>query len=141
MEKLIKQIVKFGIVGVFATLLDIGLYTIFINVGIYYVTASIISFSISLIFNYILSMKFVFVPSPKLSKQKRFIIFAILSIIGGTLNSLILYLIVDIIYLQNEALIAIMTQKIAKVIAKVLATGITMVYNFITKKIFLEERN
>ena len=91
MEKLIKQIVKFGIVGVFATLLDIGLYTIFINVGIYYVTASIISFSISLIFNYILSMKFVFVPSSKLSKQKRFIIFAVLSIIGGALNSLILY--------------------------------------------------
>ena len=140
MSNLLKQIVKFGVVGVIATLLDVGLYTIFINIGIYYILASILSFSISLILNYGLSMKFVFVTNESLSKQKRFIIFAILSIIGCVLNSIILYLIIDLLYLQS-VLTQLISQNIAKILAKMMATGVTMVYNFITKKIFLEKRS
>lgn len=141
MSSLIKQIIKFGIVGIIATLLDMVLYVILSNVfHVYYVTASIISFSISLLFNYCLSMKYVFVANKNLSKQKQFIIFVVLSLIGCVLNALVLYLTVDMVYMKNEALMEMMNEKMAKFVAKMFATGVTMVYNFITKKIFLEER-
>ena len=49
----------------------------------------------------------------------------ILSIIGLGINSLIMYISVDFINLDAK-------------LSKVIATGIVMVYNFITRKIFIE---
>lgn len=61
MKKLINQIAKFGVVGIIAALIDYILLFILTDVfKIYYMTSSIISFSVSLIFNYIASIKWVF---------------------------------------------------------------------------------
>ena len=125
-NKLLMQILKFGVVGGTAFLIDYGIFTILSQLlNIHYLIASIISFSISVIYNYILSIKWVFDVSKK-QTSKEFIIFIILSVIGLGLNSLIMYVSVDLM-------------KIHEMISKIVATVIVMVYNFITRKIFIEK--
>ena len=61
MKKLIEQIMKFGIVGVLCFAIDYGLMIFLTEVfGISYLISSGISFSVSVIVNYKLSLKFVF---------------------------------------------------------------------------------
>ena len=125
-NKLLMQILKFGIVGGTAFVIDYGIFTIlsqFLN--IHYLIASIISFSISVIYNYILSIKWVFDVSKK-QTSKEFIVFVILSVIGLGINSLIMYVSVDLMHIHE-------------MIGKIIATAIVMVYNFITRKIFIEK--
>ena len=125
-NKLFQQIIKFGIVGGLAFIIDYGIYTLLSQLlGIYYILASIISFSISVIFNYILSIKWVFDVTKK-QTTKEFIIFIVLSVIGLIINSIILYICVELFNIHD-------------MIGKIIATIIVMVYNFITRKIFIEK--
>lgn len=85
-----------------------------------------IAFSVSVVFNYILSIKWVFDVDKEKSKSKNFILFIIFSIIGLILTEVIMHVgvkMLDFNYL----------------IVKIVATAIVMVFNFITRKIFLEK--
>ena len=125
-NKLVQQIIKFGIVGGTSFILDFVIFTILSQfLHIHYLIASIISFSLSVIYNYILSIKWVFDVTKK-QTVKEFVIFIILSVIGLGLNSLIMYICVDLM-------------EIHEMISKIIATAIVMVYNFITRKIFIEK--
>jgi putative flippase GtrA len=127
MNNLFKQIFKFGIVGFIAFLIDYSiLYLLTSIVGINYLISSGISFTISLIFNYIASTKYVFNTGHK-QEIKDVIIFAFLSIIGLGINELIMFIGVD-------------KFNINYLIVKIFATAIVMVYNFITRKIFIEKK-
>ena len=88
--------------------------------------SSAVSFCASVIVNYILSMTFVF-KGKKQNKLNEFLIFILLSIGGLLLNELIIWLgteYLSIYYLK----------------VKILAMIAVPVYNFVTRKIFLEER-
>ena len=77
-NKLIKQIIKFGIVGVIAFIVDYGTLVILkelFNINLFISTE--IAFIISVIVNYILSIKFVFDVK---NKNNNFIPFIILSL-------------------------------------------------------------
>lgn len=125
MKELINQIAKFGVVGIIATLIDYILLFILTDVfKIYYMTSSIISFSVSLIFNYIASIKWVFNVEHK-QTYKDGLLFLIFSLIGLWINQ-------EVMYLTVEKL------GIYYMISKIFATGIVMVWNFITRKIFIE---
>ncbi len=127
MKELINQIIKFGIVGILATIIDYGLMILFTEVfNINYLISSVMSFSVSVVFNYIVSTKYVFNVNHKKS-IKDFIVFIVLSVIGLGINSLIMYLGVDKVGIDYR-------------IVKIGATAIVMVYNFITRKIFLEKK-
>lgn len=124
--KLIKQIIRFGIVGLVATIIDFLLLfclTDFLN--IYYLVSSIISFIISLLVNYILSIKWVFDVKKK-QTYREVLLFIILSTIGLLINQLILYIFTDIF-------------NIYYIFSKLVATLIVMIYNFVTRKIFIEK--
>ena len=126
MNNLIKQILKFGVVGTLAFVIDYGLLYALTEFGhIYYLVSSIISFSVSVIFNYILSIKWVFDVQKK-QGVKEFITFIVLSVIGLIINSVLMYVMVDLMNIHY-------------MIAKIVATIIVMVYNFITRKIFIEK--
>ena len=74
MKKLIIQLIKFGIVGVIATLIDLAVLMLlkeFMHVDV--LVASAVAFSVSVIANYILSMLFVFVPIYNFVTRKIFL--------------------------------------------------------------------
>jgi len=131
MEKykhLITQLVKFGVVGVLATLLEWGIFYVLTNVfHIHYIISTAIGFSISTIFNYYLSVKYVFDVDKEKNQKRNFLFFVVFSIIGLGLNELILWICIEKFHLYN-------------MIGKIIATGIVMVFNFITRKLFLEKR-
>jgi putative flippase GtrA len=72
-------------------------------------------------------MKFVFRSKDSLKKTHEFAIFATLSVMGLGLNLLCLFIMVDYLGIND-------------LIAKVLTAGIVMVFNFVTRKIFLEQK-
>lgn len=125
-NKLIIQIFRFGIVGGTAFLLDYAiLYSLTEFVGINYLLSGMMSFSVSVIYNYVLSKTWVFDTKEKSRKITEFIIFVILSVIGLGLNQIIMYIGVE--YFNAYYMFV-----------KIFATFIVMIYNFITRKLFLE---
>lgn len=129
MEKLFKQIFKFVIVGGLSFVLDFILYYIFTRfMHLPEMLSQVMSFSLSLIFNYILSMKFVFEAKDNLKKHHEFMIFATLSVMGAGLNWLLFY----IMFYQMG---------IDDLITKIVVAGVVMVFNFVTRKIFIEKKN
>ena len=125
-NKLLNQILKFGLVGGTAFVIDyVLLYFCTEFLHIHYLISSIISFTVSVIFNYILSIKWVFDVKKK-QDVKDFVIFIILSVIGLEINSLIMY---------------VMVEKFGGyyMFSKIVSTAVVMVYNFITRKIFVEK--
>lgn len=141
MKSLFKQILKFGVVGVVCFFIDFLTFEFCKQVlGIYYVIASAIGFTVSVIVNYILSMKFVFEGKEGMSRKKEFVIFVVLSLIGLALNALIIFICVDGVYMHWPLLQTWFTVDFAESLGKIGATGIVMVYNFITRKMFLEKK-
>lgn len=141
MKELLTQIFKFSIVGGISFVVDFAVYTIMCNVlGIHYIIAGIFGFLVSVIVNYILSMRFVFISKENMRKDKEFVVFVVLSLLGMALNSFLLYICIDVIYMQWSWLNQFISIKWMNIIAKVIATGIVMVYNFVTRKIFLEKK-
>lgn len=142
MKKLIDQILKFGVVGFIAFFIDFGIFKLLSSVfGVYYLVANFFGFTISLIFNYVASMTFVFERKENSDRKAEFVIFTILSVIGLLLNELIIYLCIEGIYEHMPLLMSYMSRQWAETFGKVIATGIVMVYNFITRKIFLEKKD
>lgn len=124
---MILQLIKFAIVGVIAAFVDVGVLVVLkelLNIDV--LIASAISFCVSVTVNYVLSMSFVF-KSKKQSKVKEFIIFVCLSVGGLALNQLILW-------------VGVNFTSIYYLIIKFMAMVIVPVYNFITRKIFLESK-
>lgn len=126
MSKLIKQIIKFGIVGGSAFVIDYGLMIFLTEVmNINYLISNGLSFSASVVFNYIMSVKWVFDVKKKNSKTNEFLIFVLLSLVGLGINQFIMW-------------IAVEKLEVYYLLSKIYATIIVMVYNFITRKMFLE---
>ena len=127
-NKLLRQIFRFGIVGGIAFLIDYSLLYVFTDLlGINYLVSAAMSFTISLVFNYILSIKWVFDVGHK-QTMKDVILFVVLSVIGLGINELIMFLGVDKIDINY-------------MIVKLFATFIVMIFNFITRKIFIEKNS
>ena len=143
MKKLMDQILKFGAVGFFCFFIDFAIYTILLAVIDWrydYVIATFWGFTISVIVNYLLSMKYVFVRKDDMDRKKEFVIFVVLSIIGCILNEVLIVLCMNGIYDNWSWLQSLISREMAKMGGKIVATGVVMVYNFITRKIFLEKK-
>lgn len=146
-NKLIQQILKFGVVGGLSFLIDFVITlivsTVFRKAGVSVETSAAVGglfgFCISLIFNYIMSMKFVFERRDDMDRKKEFIIFAVLSLIGLGINELILYFGVMIC---NSSIPELVDKYPTYVTAgvKIVATAIVMVYNFVSRKMTLEKK-
>ena len=139
MKKIIEQFLKFAVVGGISFLVDFTVYTIMCNVmHIYYIIAGVLGFTVSVVVNYILSMRYVFLSKDDTRKDKEFFIFVVLSLMGMFLNTILLYLCIDILYSNLGYLKQLLSNEWMNIVAKVFATGVVMVFNFITRKIFLE---
>lgn len=129
MRKLIEQILKFGVVGAIAFLIDYGLLMLLSQLlGMDPVLSAGISFCVSVVFNYVASMRFVFTHRDDMSRQREFAIFIVLSVIGLIINELCM--IAGVSLLGDSALAVTAT--------KVFATAVVMVWNFISRKKWLD---
>lgn len=126
MKKLGKQILRFGVVGGTAFLIDYGvLFCLTEFAGFNYLVSACISFIVSVIYNYVLSILWVFDARQDRSKTAELAVFIGLSVVGLGLNQLGMWLLVDL-------------AGIYYMLAKIVVTAVVMVYNFITRKIFIE---
>lgn len=127
LKQLIIQLIKFGFVGVIAAAIDVGVLVLFTEVfGADVLISSGISFCVSVIANYLLSMKFVF-KSKGQSKLKEFTVFVLLSVGGLCINQFIMWLGTEKYSFYYLAV-------------KLAAMIIVPIYNFITRKVFLEKK-
>lgn len=143
MKKLMEQILKFGIVGVICFVIDFAITTIptyFFGQSSVYLFA-VFGFVVSCVVNYLLSIKYVFTDKKDMDKRKEFIVFVILSAIGLLLNELIIYLCQDVLYANVAFLNSLIPSALIVPCSKIIATGVVMVYNFISRKMFLEGKS
>ncbi len=120
------QIVKFGLVGVVAFLIDyIFLYIFTEWCGINYFISASLSFCLSVVFNYFASVLWVFKVNKSKEQRSVFTIFIFLSFAGLCLNQVMMWMGVELIDLHY-------------LVVKIGATAVVMVFNFVTRKIFLE---
>ena len=126
MGKLVQQFMKFGVVGVIAFVIDYGLMVALTELaGVNYLISATISFTVSVVFNYLASMRYVFTHKQGLSRRRELVIFVVLSVIGLGVNDLLMWL--------GSSVLGV-----SYLIVKIVATAIVMVYNFVTRKIFLD---
>lgn len=117
------RFIKFGLVGVLNTLINWILFILLNSFGIYYIISNVIAYSISTLNSYLWNSKWVFKYSGDNVKETS-VKFIVLNIIGLTLNTIILYLLVDIVGLN-------------KLIALVITTGIVMILNYFINKLWV----
>ncbi len=126
MGALIKQMGKFGVVGVIAFLVD---YLLMIALkelaGMDAVVAAGISFVVSLVVNYLLSMSFVFERRDDLSRRREFVLFVALSCVGLAINEACMWLGTELVGVDYR-------------LVKIAATAVVMVWNFWSRKHWLE---
>ncbi len=126
-KELFKQAFRFGMVGIICFAVDyFGLILLTEMQVCSYFVSSGISYTASVILNYILLMKFVFVRREDMSKTKEFVVFVLLSMIGLGLTQVIMWITVEYFHIFYA-------------IAKVLSSMIVTTYNFISKKAFLDD--
>lgn len=134
------QFFRFCFVGAAATLVDMGvgvvarnlLPTAFVlNLGFITISldgvASAFGFTAGLVANYLISISWVF-KRDDINRIKEFVVFAIIGIIGLFINTGVMELLGDLIVREGDILF------LAK---KVIATLVTMIWNFAGRKLIL----
>lgn len=120
-----KEIINYLIAGVLTTIVSILSYELFKNVfHIHYIISNIISWIIAVTFAYIINRKFVFESNKKnKEKIKEFISFVSYRILSLIIETISIYLMVDIIKLNSD-------------ISKIIAQFIVLVLNYLFSKFF-----
>lgn len=120
-----KQFGKFAIVGLTSLAVDYALLMFLVEAceaDLFFSTT--VSFIVSVIINYVLSMKYVFDHREGMSRKREFTIFAILSAVGLGLNDLYMFVGVTMLIIGYQAM-------------KLISTFLVTWYNFFSRKKFL----
>lgn len=125
--KLVKQFIKFGIVGVSNTLLSLAIYYILVFINVNYLIANVIAFIISVLNAYYWNNKYVF-KNTNNSTFKKLIKVYLSYGITFLLSTLFLYIMVDCI-------------SISKYIAPIINLIITIPLNFLLNKLWAFNKN
>ena len=136
--KLKEQIIRFSFIGVLCFIIDIGTYVFMLYLNLDYILSGLIGYVLSLIVNYSLNMKYVFVKNTNMSKKIELITYILLSIIGIILNEVILYISYNFLVDFNRG---ILNNKRIEIISKVFSIGVTTIYNFISRKVIFDRKS
>ena len=124
----IAQFMKFGIVGFLAFAIDFAVMVLLTELfGVYPVVSTTISFVASLLFNYLASMRFVFKRRDDMGRVRELVTFAVLSLFGLFFNDMLMFAGTELLHVDYR-------------IVKLFSTAVVMVWNFVTRKVFLEAR-
>lgn len=91
-----------------------------------YQISAALSFTVAVIFNYVLSIYWVFDSQKERDSASTLLLFITLSVIGLGINNGIMWLLVELCSAWY-------------IFAKIVATGIVMVYNFVSRKMLIEK--
>ena len=128
--KLIKQFISYFFVGGMAAIVEWVMFFLFSSImSIDYLYATVFAFLFSTTANWILGRILTFKQSSYENKRgmELILVFAV-SLVGLVFNMLLMYLFVTILGMDTDML---------KVLAKIFATGIVFVWNFLGRKIFV----
>jgi len=118
------QFIRYGFVGGIAAVVNICMLYVFTELlGLHYIFSNTLAFTLGLITNYLLSVKYVFSKERKKNRKLEFIVHAIIGIIGLCLDTLLVYLFTDKVNLHYMT-------------SKLISTAIVFGYNFIARKWF-----
>lgn len=128
MNKIMRQFCRFSAVGLVAFLVDYGLLFVFTEtLHMHYLLSSMLSFSAATVFNYVYSTKYVFACDGEKGRPGQFTVFLLLSGCGLILNFLLMRVLVEYLFLHYMT-------------AKICAATIVSIWNFVSRKAFLEEK-
>lgn len=126
MRRLFTQICKFGMVGAICFCIDYALMTLLVELfDMVYLLAAAASFVVSTVVNYLLSMRYVFRGREDKNPLQELTVFVAMSVLGLGLNQLTMWIAVEFFHIYYG-------------LAKVAATALVMIYNFISRKLVLE---
>lgn len=130
---------KFGVVGVIAAVIDFGVLNLLVGVfHMHNVIAGTISFLVSLVFNYLASMKFVFKHREDMARWMEVLIFVGASLIGLFINAAIIWL--STYGMNRDAFISQHAEYLLRTnIGKIVATVVVAVWNFVIRKWLLDD--
>ena len=120
-KSLIGELIRFYLVGGVCFVIDYGLMVALKELlGVHYLVAAAVSFTVSVIVNYILCVVWAFKGVEKTNKVVMAAFF-MTSLVGLGLNELFMWIFVDFIH-------------ISYLIAKIVTAVLVMIWNYITKK-------
>lgn len=128
--KNIKQFLSYIGVGGTAAIVEWVSFTVFVSlIGVPYLPATIFAFLLATTANWILGRMFTFKESTYKEKRiKEAVLVFFVSAIGLGFNMLLMYLFVDVIGMSTN---------IQQTIAKVIATGIVFIWNYLSRKMWI----
>lgn len=122
----LKQVIKYASTASIGGVIDYGLLVLLTEVfGLHYLISSMISLICAMIVQYLLNIRFVFETSEE-HKVRKLIVYIIMGLIGLGMNQLIIYLVVSKL-------------KVHYILGKVAASAIIGIYNFFSRKLYLEK--
>lgn len=127
-QKILTQLAKFTIAGVLNTLIDWGTYYVLCYpLNINPIVAQLFSFTIATIVSYYINTIWVFDTTKKKTRQRLVAEFFVLNIIALGISTALLSVFIYLLHMSDMW-------------AKILTTVVTMVFNYITRKLTLEDR-
>lgn len=123
------QLFRYIFVGGTAFIVDFFFLYFFSDIcGIYYLISAVLSFIISVLFNYIMSTKWVFNQDNIENKVLEFNLFIIISTIGLVFTEILLYFFTDIVGFYY-------------LISKVISAIIVLFWNFLARRVMFYGKN
>jgi len=109
-------------IGGIASTIDIAIFYYFVDIlQIHYLLANVVSFSIGLITNYLLTIKWVFTEKSSKKRSSEFLQYILVAIVGLLLAQLVLWSCIEILIINA-------------LLSKIIATLLAFIWNFLARK-------
>lgn len=127
-QKILTQLAKFFIAGVTTTLFDWGIFYVLVYIiNVEPLIAQIFSFTASTLLSFYINTLWVFDTTKNKTRRRLIIEFFVFSGIALVISEILLYVFIYQLHLND-------------MLAKIITTAVTMVFNYVTRKLFLEDR-
>ena len=127
-QKILTQLAKFVIAGVITTAIDWAIYYALCEfLGMNPLVAQLFSFTASTAVSFYINTLWVFDTTKSKTRRRLITEFFFFSFCGLVMTEVMLYVFIDVMQMNY-------------MLAKVIATAVVMIFNFVTRKMFLEDR-